>query len=233
MLEVKNLETGYGETQIVHGLGLHAGKGRVLAILGRNGAGKTTTLKAIMGLLPAKQGSIAFCGRDITNLANYRIARLGIAYVPEPRDIFPSLTVEENLGLAARLKPAGERRWKLARIFEFFPRLYERRGNGGNQLSGGEQQMLAIARALLMNPLLLLLDEPSEGLAPIIVKQIHEKLVELKSEGLSMILVEQNFGFATSLADDVCIIGRGQVVWSGEPAQIRADTELKARWLGV
>jgi len=233
MLEVKNLETGYGETQIIHGLSLHAGKGRVLAILGRNGAGKTTALKAIMGLLPKKQGSISFIGRDITNLTNYRIARLGIAYVPETRDIFPSLTVEENLALAARLKPAGERRWTLARIFEFFPRLHARRGNGGNQLSGGEQQMLAIARALLMNPLLLLLDEPSEGLAPIIVKQIHEKLVELISEGLSMILVEQNFGFATSLANDVCIIGRGQVVWSGKPAQIRGDRELKARWLGV
>jgi branched-chain amino acid transport system ATP-binding protein len=233
MLEIANLETGYGETQIIHGLSLQAGKGRVLAILGRNGAGKTTTLKAITGLLPAKRGSIAFCGRDITKLTSYSIARLGIAYVPETRDIFPSLTVQENLGLAARLKPAGERRWTLERIFDFFPRLYARRGNGGNQLSGGEQQMLAIARALLMNPLLLLLDEPSEGLAPIVVKQIHEKLVELKSEGLSMILVEQNFGFATSLADDVCIVGRGQVVWSGEPAQVRADAELKARWLGV
>ena len=233
MLEIANLETGYGETQIIHGLSLQAGKGRVLAILGRNGAGKTTTLKAIMGLLPPKRGSIAFCGSDITKLTNYSIARLGIAYVPETRDIFPSLTVQENLSLAARLKPADERRWTLERIFDFFPRLYARRGNGGNQLSGGEQQMLAIARALLMNPLLLLLDEPSEGLAPIIVKQIHEKLVELKSEGLSMILVEQNFGFATSLADDVCIIGRGQVVWSGEPAQVRADAELKARWLGV
>lgn len=233
MLEVDNLETGYGETQIVHGLALRAAKGRILAVLGRNGAGKTTTLKAIVGLLPAKGGSIAFRGRDITNLANYRIARLGIAYVPETRAIFPSLTVEENLALAARLKPAAERRWTLTRIFDFFPRLQERRGNGGNELSGGEQQMLSIARALLMNPLLLLLDEPSEGLAPIVVKQIHDKLGELKSEGLSMILVEQNFGFATSLADDVCIIGRGQVVWSGSPAQIRRDAKLKARWLGV
>ena len=233
ILEVRNLETGYGETQIVHGLSLQAGEGRVLAVLGRNGAGKTTTLKAVAGLLRAKPGSIYFRGRDITNCANYRIARLGIAYVPETRDIFPSLTVQENLMLAARLKPAGERCWTLDRVFEFFPRLYARRGNGGNQLSGGEQQMLAIARALLMNPRLLLLDEPSEGLAPIIVKQIHEMLAELKAEGLSMVLVEQNFGFATSLADDVCIIGRGQAVWSGKPMQIREDSELKARWLGV
>jgi branched-chain amino acid transport system ATP-binding protein len=186
-----------------------------------------------MGLLPAGRGSIAFCGREITRRKCFEIARLGIAYVPETRDIFPSLTVQENLALAARLEPAGERRWTIARVFDFFPRLKERRDNGGNQLSGGEQQMLAIARALLTNPLLLLLDEPTEGLAPIIVRQIYEKLAELKAEGLTMILVEQNFGFATSLADDVCIIGRGQAVWNGGPAQLRADRGLKARWLGV
>jgi branched-chain amino acid transport system ATP-binding protein len=233
MLEIRNLEAGYGETQVIHGLGLRAGQGRVLSILGRNGAGKTTTLKSIVGLVRPKHGSIEFRGHAITSLTNYQIARLGIAYVPETRDIFPSLTVKENLELATRLEPVGERRWTLERVYDFFPRLYARRGNGGNQLSGGEQQMLAIARALLMNPLLLLLDEPSEGLAPIIVKQIHDKLAELKAEGLSMILVEQNFGFATSLADDICIVGRGQAVWSGSPAQIRADSELKARWLGV
>lgn len=233
MLDVENLETGYGETQVLHSVGLHAGKGRVLAILGRNGAGKTTTFKAIMGLLPAKRGSIAFCGREISNRRNFEIARLGIAYVPETRDIFASLTVQENLALATRLKPVGDKRWTIPRVFDFFPRLHERRDNGGNQLSGGEQQMLAIARALLTNPLLLLLDEPTEGLAPILVRQIHEKLAELKSEGLTMVLVEQNFGFATSLADDVCIIGRGQVVWSGSPAEIRGDRALKARWLGV
>ncbi len=233
MLEVAGLETGYGETQVIHGLSLRAATGRVLAVLGRNGAGKTTTLKSIMGLLPASKGSIQFCGREITRLKSFEIARLGIAYVPETRDIFPSLTVEENLALAARLNPAGERRWTLARALDFFPRLGERRQNGGNQLSGGEQQMLAIARALLMNPLLLLLDEPSEGLAPIIVRQIYEKLAELKSEGLTMILVEQNFGFATSLADDVCIIGRGQAVWRGTPEEVRGDSDLKARWLGV
>ena len=233
MLEIEALETGYGDTQVLHGIGLQAKKGRVLAVLGRNGAGKTTTLKSVMGLLPAKRGSIKFCGQKITNLRNFEIARLGIAYVPETRDIFPSLTVLENLELAMRLKPMAERRWTLASAFELFPRLQERRANGGNQLSGGEQQMLAIARALLMNPVLLLLDEPSEGLAPAIVKQIHGKLAELKKEGLSMILVEQNFGFATSLADDVCIIGRGQIVWKGEPQQIRASPELKAKWLGV
>jgi branched-chain amino acid transport system ATP-binding protein len=233
MLEIEALETGYGETQVLHGLSLQAKEGRVLAVLGRNGAGKTTALKAIMGLLPAKKGSIAFRGRKISGLRNFEIARLGIAYVPETRDIFPSLTVLENLALAARLKPAGEKRWTPPRVFELFPRLSERRDNGGNQLSGGEQQMLAIARALLMNPLLLLLDEPSEGLAPTVAKQIHQKLAELKEKGLSIILVEQNFGFATSLADDVCIVGRGQVVWAGSPSQIRAASDLKAKWLGV
>jgi branched-chain amino acid transport system ATP-binding protein len=233
MLEIEALETGYGETQVLHGLSLQAKEGRVLAVLGRNGAGKTTALKAIMGLLPAKKGSIAFRGRKISGLRNFEIARLGIAYVPETRDIFPSLTVFENLALAAQLKPMGEKRWTLPRVFELFPRLSERRDNGGNQLSGGEQQMLAIARALLMNPLLLLLDEPSEGLAPTVAKQIHQKLAELKEKGLSIILVEQNFGFATSLADDVCVVGRGQVAWEGSPSQIRAASDLKAKWLGV
>ena len=233
MLEIRNLETGYGETQIIHGLDLAAERGRLLAILGRNGAGKTTILKAIMGLLPATRGSIAFRGKETTGRTCYEIARSGIAYVPETRDIFPSLTVEENLALAARLTPIGERHWTMARALAFFPQLAERLKNGGNQLSGGEQQMLAIARALLTNPLLLMLDEPTEGLAPIIVRQIHDKLAELKSEGLTMILVEQNFGFATSLADDVCIIGRGQAVWKGDRMGIRADRALKARWLGV
>jgi branched-chain amino acid transport system ATP-binding protein len=233
MLKLHEVEAGYGETQVLHQLSLHAREGRVLAVLGRNGAGKTTALKAVTGLLACTKGSIEYCGRQISGRRNFEIARMGIAYVPETRDIFPSLSVLENLELAARLKPARDRRWTIARIFEIFPGLYERRWNGGNQLSGGEQQMLAIARALLTNPLLLLLDEPSEGLAPIAVKQIHLKLAELKAEALTMVLIEQNFGFATSLADDVCIIGRGRAVWRGSPAQIRASPELKSKWLGV
>jgi branched-chain amino acid transport system ATP-binding protein len=233
MLEIRNLETGYGETQIIHGLDLAVGQGRLLAVLGRNGAGKTTVLKAIMGLLPATRGSIAFRGKEITRRTCYDIARSGIAYVPETRDIFPSLTVAENLALAARLRPVGERRWTMERVLAFFPRLAERLGNGGNQLSGGEQQMLAIARALLTNPLLLILDEPTEGLAPIMVRQIHGKLAELKAEGATIILVEQNFGFATSLADDVAIIGRGRKVWSGLPEVLRTEKDVQAKWLGV
>lgn len=232
MLEVEGLHTGYGETQVIHGLGFTAGKGRVTAVLGRNGSGKTTTLKAIMGLLPVSEGEIRLDGRVISGRPAYEIARDGIGYVPETRDIFASLTVEENLALAARLSPLGAE-WTQARVIEFFPNLANRLGNGGNQLSGGEQQMLSIARALLTNPRVLILDEPTEGLAPIIVRQIHDKLHELKREGLTMILVEQNFGFATSLADDVCVVGRGRIAWRGSSQEIRADKVAQKNWLGV
>ncbi len=235
MLEIAGLHTGYGETVIIRGLDLKVAEGRVLAVLGRNGAGKTTTLKAIMGLLPANKGAILFAGEDITRLHSYEIARRGAAYVPETRDIFQSLSVRENLELAARLPGViGQApEWTYERVLDFFPKLGARLDNGGNQLSGGEQQMLAIARALLMNPRLLILDEPTEGLAPIIIKQIFDKLQELKRSGLTMVLVEQNFGFATALADDVVIIGRGRIVWQGTPSEIRASREQQSRWLGV
>ena len=228
MLELDQVSSGYGDTQVLHGLKLIAEEGKVLAVLGRNGAGKSTTLKTIMGLLPLKGGSVTFNGKALGGLPTFDISRLGISYVPETRDIFPSLTVRENLELAAR---PGE--WTVERVLDLFPRLRERLDNGGMQLSGGEQQMLAIGRALLLNPSLLILDEPTEGLAPIIVKLIHDKLAELRNMGLSMVLVEQNFGFATSLADHVVIVSRGQVVWSGSPEEIQADTEAQHRWLGV
>lgn len=233
MLDLTDLSSGYGETQVLHGLSLKAEPGRVLAILGRNGAGKSTTLKTIMGLLPTKGGSVSFQGRKISGMTPFDIAKLGIAYVPETRDIFRSLSVRENLELAARRFPCPPGGWTIDRVVDLFPRLGERLDNGGDQLSGGEAQMLAIARGLLMNPRLLILDEPTEGLAPIIVKLIHDKLSELKREGLSMVLVEQNFGFATSLADDVVVVSRGGIVWQGSAAAIRADTEAQHRWLGV
>jgi branched-chain amino acid transport system ATP-binding protein len=232
MLELRSVAAGYGETQVLHGLSLQAQAGRVLAILGRNGAGKSTTLKTIMGLLPLKAGEIAFEGRPIP-ARPFDVARSGIANVPETRDIFPSLSVRENLELAARRFGSAGADWTMERVLDLFPRLAERLDNGGTQLSGGEQQMLSIARALLMNPRLLILDEPTEGLAPIIVKLIHDKLQELKAAGLSMILVEQNFGFATSLADDVVVVSKGQVVWTGSAADIRADEAAQHRWLGV
>lgn len=229
MLELNAVNSGYGETQVLYGMGLRAEAGRVLAILGRNGAGKSTTLKTVMGLLPLREGQITFEGRAMPKRP-YDIAKAGIAYVPETRDIFPSLTVRENLEIASKRFDGA---WTMDRVLDLFPRLGERLENGGTQLSGGEQQMLAIARALLMNPRLLILDEPTEGLAPIIVKLIHDKLMELKREGLSMVLVEQNFGFATSLADDVVVVSKGQVVWTGTADDIRADTEAQHRWLGV
>ncbi len=183
-----------------------------------------------MGLVRATSGTAQLAGRPLLGMAPHRIAGLGIAYVPETRDIFPSLTVAENLSLAARRFPGP---WTVERVLGLFPRLAERLSNGGAELSGGEQQMLAIARALLMNPRLLLLDEPTEGLAPIIVGQIHDTLAELRGSGLTLLLVEQNFGFATSLADRVAVLGRGRVVWQGTPAEIRADSAAQARWLGI
>ncbi|MGF1552294.1 MAG: ABC transporter ATP-binding protein [Paracoccaceae bacterium] len=235
MLELRGIDSGYGETQVLHGMDMTARQGRVLAVLGRNGAGKSTTLKTIMGLLPVRSGEIRFDGRAMTGMKPYDVAKSGIAYVPETRDVFPSLSVRENLDLTAKRfgAPEVEGAWTIDRVLALFPRLGERLANGGTQLSGGEQQMLTIARALLMNPRLLLLDEPTEGLAPIIVRLIHDKLAELKHAGLSMVLVEQNFGFATSLADDVAIVSKGSVVWTGTPGEIRADTEAQHRWLGV
>jgi branched-chain amino acid transport system ATP-binding protein len=232
MLELTAIESGYGETQVLYGLSLEAKTGRVLAILGRNGAGKSTTLKTIMGLLPIRSGAITFEGKPIAGQP-FDIAKSGIAYVPETRDIFPSLSVRENLEIAAKRFGGAAPEWTMERVLELFPRLGERMENGGTQLSGGEQQMLAIARALLMNPRLLILDEPTEGLAPIIVKLIHDKLQELKAAGLSMLIVEQNFGFATSLADDVVVVGKGQVVWTGSAEAIRADEAAQHTWLGV
>ncbi|MFD0859898.1 ABC transporter ATP-binding protein [Roseovarius aquimarinus] len=231
MLELKGVESGYGDTQVLYGIDFNAQAGRVLAVLGRNGAGKSTTLKTVMGLLPLKAGTISLDGSVINGTAPYDVARAGIGYVPETRDIFPSLTVRENLDLAASRGRTGD--WTMQTVTDLFPRLGERMDNGGQQLSGGEQQMLSIARALLLNPRLLILDEPTEGLAPIIVKLIHDKLQELRSAGLSMVLVEQNFGFATSLADDVAVVSKGQVVWTGTPSDIRKNTELQHKWLGV
>ncbi|TCK06969.1 ABC transporter ATP-binding protein [Marinobacterium mangrovicola] len=235
MLDINELQSGYGETQVLFDVSLQVKPGRVHAILGRNGAGKSTTLKTVMGLLKAKSGAVEFDGEQISGRQPFKVADMGIAYVPETRDIFPSLTVLENLELTQRRfqHRGGDNGWTLEKIYEAFPRLKERAGNYGDELSGGEQQMLTIARALLMNPKLLILDEPTEGLAPIIVKQIHKQLSVLKQQGLTILLVEQNFGFATSLADDVSIIGKGQVVWRGSANEIREDKATQHQWLGV
>lgn len=232
MLELTNVESGYGETQVLHGLSFTSEPGKVLAILGRNGAGKSTTLKTIMGLIPTTAGEISLNCQKMPG-SPYDVAKAGVAYVPETRDIFPSLTVRENLELAASRFSYPDCAWTIERVIDLFPRLGERLDNGGMQLSGGEQQMLTIGRALLMNPKLLILDEPTEGLAPIIVKLIHDRLLELKKTGLQMIIVEQNFGFATSLADDVVVVSKGQIVWSGTSAEIRKAEDIQHKWLGV
>jgi len=234
LLALEDVRASYGDGDVLQGVSFAVERGRVLALLGRNGAGKTTALKTIMGILAPSAGSIRFAGRAIGGEAPFRIARAGLGYVPETRGVFPSLSVLENLTLAARDGDAAPaERWTLARVFELFPRLAERRLSGGGKLSGGEQQMLAIARALLTNPRLLLLDEPTEGLAPIVVDEIAGVLAALKASGLAMLLVEQDLSFALHLADDVAVLGKGQLRWQGTPAAFAAAEEVKHRWLGL
>jgi branched-chain amino acid transport system ATP-binding protein len=229
LLEVNDLHAYYGESHILQGITLAVPRGAVVALMGRNGAGKTTTMRAIMGLMPARRGAVRFAGRAITGRRTYEIAQGGMALVPETRGIFPSLTVLENLTVAAR----GAGPWTLQRVYATFPRLEQRLGNLGGQLSGGEQQMLSIARALMTHPALLMLDEPGEGLAPIIVQDIHRILADLKREGVTMLLVEKSFAFATSLADTVYVIGKGQVRWQGRASDLRSAEDVKSTWLGV
>jgi branched-chain amino acid transport system ATP-binding protein len=233
LLQVEDIHTYLGDSHIIQGLSLAVPAGKVVALLGRNGAGKTTTLRSIMRMVRPRRGRVTFDGRDISALATYEIARARIAFVQETRAIFPSLTVEENLAIAARPLNGSDSGWTVQRIFDHFPHLAARRRNGGTQLSGGEQQMLAIARALVANPRLLLLDEPSEGLAPLIVRQIADIIGRLKAAGMTMLLVEQNFALATEIADEVVILGKGRVRWSGSCEQLRQADEIRHNWLGV
>lgn len=230
MLMLENVTTGYGETQVLRNVSLEVRAGEVVALMGRNGAGKTTTLRCIIGLTPAWKGRITLDGQDITGAKPHMLAKCGLGYLPEHRGIFPSLTVHENLTLVEGRRPGP---WTVARAYDLFPRLAERRQNGGGQLSGGEQQMLAIARALLLNPLVLLLDEPTEGLAPLIVREIGQRLAEIRSEGTTMLLVEQNARFALNLADRAYVLNRGEVKWQGAASALKADRGAQAEWLGV
>ncbi|MDX1527881.1 MAG: ABC transporter ATP-binding protein [Gammaproteobacteria bacterium] len=230
MLVVEDIHTYYGDSYVLHGVSLGVEKGTVVALLGRNGAGKTTTLKSIMGLVPPREGQILLKGEPITGRRPHAIARSGVSYLPEHRGLFPSLTVRENLELLEGRRPGP---WTLKRVMEMFPQLEQRSTSGANRLSGGEQQMLAIARSLLLNPELLILDEPTQGLAPIIVKDIRERLRALKEEGLTILLVEESFHFATDLADQVYVLGKGQIRWTGSSADIKADHDVTRRWLGV
>jgi len=232
LLSVEDLHTYFGESHILQGVNFGVAPGQVVALLGRNGAGKTTTLRSIMRMVAPRHGRVIFEGRRIDHLTTYAIARAGLGFVQETRAIFPSLTVEENLAIAARTAgPATT--WTLARVFKTFPALDERRHIGGMKLSGGEQQMLAIARALVGHPRLLLLDEPSEGLAPLIVQQIKVILRNLKSEGMAMVLVEQNFGLAMDLTDHAIVLGKGRVRWAGTGSELRQAADIRQAWLGV
>jgi branched-chain amino acid transport system ATP-binding protein len=229
MIELKKINTFYGLGHILHDLSLTVAEGEVVALLGRNGAGKTTTLRSIAGLTPPRAGEIRYKGRDIAGLEAHRVSRLGIALVPETRDIFSYLTARENLAIARR--PSS--RWQMDTVLERFPSLKQRLSNKGRELSGGEQQMLAIARALLTGPDLLLLDEPSQGLAPLVVDAVMSTITDLKKERVSMLLVEQNAEMALRLADRVYVIDHGTVVFEGTPAALRADRQVTTTYLGV
>ena len=232
LLRIDALDAYYGRSHVLQNLSLAVENASVVALLGRNGAGKSTTLKAIMGIVAPERGRIRFDGEAIHHLAPHRIARRGIAYVPEDRGIFASLTVEEHLALCPRRAAAGRLSSREA-IYEQFPVLAERRRHRGNELSGGEQQMLAIARALTQSPRLLILDEPTEGLAPIVVENIAGIVHSLKAAGLTMLLVEQNYPFAIGLSERVYVLGKGRVRWEGSPAALEANPDVTATWLGV
>ena len=213
------LHTYYGKSHILHGVSLEAAEGQVTALLGRNGAGKTTTLRSLMGLTPPREGHIKIFGAETTGWPSFRVAALGVGYVPEGRKIFPNLTVEENL--LVPLERSGP--WTLASIYQLFPRLEERKSNKGRQLSGGEQEMLSIARALLLNPKLLILDEPSQGLAPLIVREVFRIVSKMREEGISVLLVEQNVRMSLEVADHAYVLDDGQVVYSGTAHDLAAD----------
>ena len=231
MLHVADIHAYYGQSHVLQGVSLDVGKGEVVSLLGRNGSGKTTTLLTIMGYLSPAPGSITYDGVEIGGLPPYRISRMGLGFVPQERGIFPSLTVLENLTVAARKGQRGE--WTLERVLGLFPRLRERAANRGSQLSGGEQQMLSIGRALLLNPSLLILDEPSEGLAPLIVQEIIAILHEVRAGGLPILIVEQNIRAAFAVADRHYILSKGAVCFTGTTDELRGDEAMLHQHLGV
>jgi branched-chain amino acid transport system ATP-binding protein len=229
MLSVEDIHTYYGDSYILQGLSLEMKAGEAVAVLGRNGVGKTTLVRSIIGLTPPRRGRISFKGADITRLPAYRIARLGIGLVPQGRRIFPSLSVRENLEVTAR----GRGPWSQQKVLELFPNLAQRLRQLGGKLSGGEQQMLAAGRALVTNPELLLLDEPSEGLAPLMVRELGRVIEALKEAGTAVLLIEQQLRFATRHADRVYLMSKGRIVHHCKPAELAADAEVRARYLGV
>jgi branched-chain amino acid transport system ATP-binding protein len=233
LLELDRIETFYGQSQVLFDISLAVAPGEMVTLMGRNGMGKTTTVRSVMGLTPATRGTIRFAGRPIRGLPAYRVAKLGLGLVPEGRQIFPNLSVRENLVATAANRAAMADEWTLAKVHDLFPRLAERGNSMGIELSGGEQQMLAIGRALMTNPRLLILDEATEGLAPLIRAEIWRCLARLKSEGLAVLVIDKNVEALTRIADRHYIIERGRVTWSGTSAALAAAVEVQHRYLGI
>jgi branched-chain amino acid transport system ATP-binding protein len=233
LLDVRGIETRYGLSQVLFGLSFSISAGEMVTLMGRNGMGKTTTVRSIMGLTPASAGAIRFNGEDIRTLPSYRVAKLGIGLVPEGRQIFPNLSTRENLVATASNRMESADPWTLDKVCELFPRLAERIGSMGNQLSGGEQQMLAVGRALMTNPRLLILDEATEGLAPLIRAEIWQCLSRLKAAGQSILVIDKNVETLTRIADRHYLIERGRVVWSGSSAELAAAPQVQHQYLGI
>jgi branched-chain amino acid transport system ATP-binding protein len=233
MLEVRDLETAYGRSQVLFKVSLDIREGEVVTLLGRNGMGKSTTVKSVMGICRPKTGTIRFDGKPIQSLASYRIAQAGLGLVPEGRQVFPNLTVRENLVATAANRRRDAQAWTLERVFKLFPNLEERARNYGNQLSGGEQQMLAIGRALMTNPRLLILDEATEGLAPMVRHGIHDSIARLKAEGLSILVIDKDVKALTKLADRHFVLEKGRVVWSGTSPELQASADVQHKYLGI
>jgi branched-chain amino acid transport system ATP-binding protein len=233
MLEVRDLQTAYGRSQVLFGISLSIAEGQVATLLGRNGMGKTTTVRSIMGITRARSGTIRFEGRAIQHLPSYRVAQAGLGLVPEGRQVFPNLTVRENLLATAANRSGRENPWTLERIYLLFPNLKARRDNYGNQLSGGEQQMLAVGRALMTNPRLLILDEATEGLAPLVRAEIYRSIERLKAEGLSILVIDKDVKALTRVAEVHYVLEKGRVAWSGSSAELAASRDVQQRYLGV
>jgi branched-chain amino acid transport system ATP-binding protein len=233
MLEVRGLETAYGRSQVLFQVDFFIGKGELVTLLGRNGMGKTTTVRSVMGITRPKAGTIRLDGKPIQALPSYRIAQSGLGLVPEGRQVFPNLTVYENLVATAANRTHQPRPWTLERVYELFGNLRERSGHYGNQLSGGEQQMLAIGRALMTNPRLLILDEATEGLAPLVRAEIYRSIERLKAEGLSILVIDKDVATLTRVADRHYVLEKGRVVWSGTSGELAANSEVQQRYLGV
>jgi branched-chain amino acid transport system ATP-binding protein len=233
MLEISDVHTYRGASYVLQGVSMSIAEGRVTTVLGRNGMGKTTLIRSVMGVTPPRSGSIVFDGVELTGMPPHEIARLGLGLVPQGRQVFPSLTVEENLRFAERPAPDGAAGWTLERLYDAFPNLAARRRNRGNELSGGEQQMLAVGRALMMNPRIVLMDEPSEGLAPVIVDRIGEMVRELRETRITILLIEQNYRLGVDSADHVYLVSKGTVAWGGTPQELEAAEDLRELYLGV